>query len=89
MEIPQTFTEGSLADMIESKASAIPDAYYFWIGLGLVGASLFLRAIKRKQAAQYIGRLATPILIMGVYHKLIHHSEQSATSTPPEAANKK
>ena len=77
MEIPVTTTQGAVSKIIETESAKIPKDYSLWVGLGLLGASILFRVLKRKHAGLYIAQLATPLLISGVYNTLIKKPDQS------------
>ena len=57
----------SLVNAIDKQTSNIPSHYYLWAGLGLLGASVALHLMNRKQSARILGQLASPILMMAMY----------------------
>jgi hypothetical protein len=63
--------EGEVAKTIEKYTSKIPSDVYLWGGLGLLASAVILQAFRQKHAGLMIGQIATPILLMGVYNKLV------------------
>jgi hypothetical protein len=63
--------EGEVAKTIESYTSKIPSDVYLWTGLGLLAGAIILQGFRQKHAGLMIGQIATPILLMGVYNKLV------------------
>ena len=57
----------NVVNAIDKQASHIPSHYYLWAGLGLLGASVALHFMNRKQTARVLGQLASPILMMAMY----------------------
>lgn len=89
MGIHLASAEGAVAKIIESETGKIPSAYYLWTGLGLLGASFLFKALKKKHAGAYIGQLATPLLIMGVYNKLARHATPDGSAMEASPKKKK
>lgn len=77
----QDHSEGYLAKMIEEQTAKLPSDIFLWIGLGCLAASAIVR-IFSSNAGQFIGQLASPVLIMGVYDKIVkthgHDRKQKA-----------
>jgi hypothetical protein len=71
--------EGNVAKTIEKQTSKIPSDVFLWGGLGLLATSAVMQAFKQKHAGLMIGQFAAPLLIMGVYNKLVkqHGSDRT------------
>jgi len=70
----QTLTsekEGQVAKAIESQTANVPSDYSLWFGLGILGVSFLLQTTKYKRIGLAIGQAAAPILIMGLYNKIV------------------
>ncbi len=63
--------EGQVAKEIENVTADIPSDAYLWSALGIMGASLTLKLTKKDDMSLFVGQWAAPLLIMGVYNKLV------------------
>jgi hypothetical protein len=63
--------EGEVAKRIERTTSQVPSDTFLWAALGAVGASLLLRTARQKNASLFIGQWVSPLLLFGVYNKLV------------------
>jgi hypothetical protein len=64
-------SEGKVAKMIEEQTAKLPSDTFLWVGLGCLAFSAAIRIVGLRSAGQFIGQLAAPILIMGLYNKLV------------------
>jgi hypothetical protein len=74
--------EGEVAKAIEKETSKLPSDIFLWMGLGCLGASAILRVVGLRSFGQLIGQAAAPVLIMGLYNKIVklHGSDKSEQS---------
>jgi hypothetical protein len=81
-------SEGEVAKAIESETTKMPSDLFLWTGLGCLGVSAILRSVGLTSLGQLIGQLSAPILIMGLYNKVVklHGSEGSAFHGTPKVA---
>jgi len=63
--------EGEVAKRIEKTTAQVPSDTFLWAALGAVGASLLLRTARQKNASLFIGQWVSPLLLFGVYNKLV------------------
>ena len=64
-------SEGPVAEAIEEQTAKLPSDIFLWGGLGaLATASAFFVNGKRHEAL-LVGQWAAPILILGLYNKLV------------------
>lgn len=63
--------EGKTAKAIETQTSKIPSDVFLWTALGSMGISLALKIAGHNKKAQFVGQWAAPILILGLYNKLV------------------
>ena len=49
----------------------IPSGFYLAAGLTAMAASATLKCLGRKHSALFVGQWAAPILIMGLYNKMV------------------
>ena len=67
----KTPQEGKGTVEIEKRTSKIPSAFYLAAGLTAMAASATLKCLGRKHSALFVGQWAAPILIMGLYNKMV------------------
>ena len=63
--------ERGFTRLIEQQAAKIPSNVFLFLALGSMGASLALELTGNQRLSRYIGLWAAPLLIMGVYNKLV------------------
>ncbi len=63
--------EGTVAKEIEDYTAEIPSDAYLWSAVSIMGTSLTLKLLQKDDLALFIGQWAAPILIMGVYNKIV------------------
>jgi len=63
--------EGRVTKAIESQTAKLPSDLFLWSAIGVAGVSLTLRIIGRKHEALHAGQLVAPLLILGLYNKLV------------------
>lgn len=64
-------TEGKVAKEIENVTAQIPSDTYLWSALSVMGISLALKLFKKDDLALFVGQWAAPLLIIGVYNKIV------------------
>ena len=82
--------EGNVAKAIESQTSKLPSDVFLWTGLGLLGTSVALHALKQSHTAALIGQMAAPVLIMGLYNKTVKqmgHDSKDPTISKPKGSS--
>lgn len=63
--------EGKTAKEIEKVTAEVPSDAYLWTAFSVMGVSLTLKLIQKNSLSQFVGQWAAPILIMGVYNKIV------------------
>ena len=63
--------EGPVAEAIEQQTAKLPSDLFLWGGLGALATAATVFAIGKKQDGLLIGQWAAPILILGLYNKLV------------------
>ncbi|HEX7119885.1 MAG TPA: hypothetical protein VF212_13925 [Longimicrobiales bacterium] len=63
--------EGGFGRLLEQQAAKIPSQTFLFLALGSMGASLALEVYGNDKLGRFIGMWAAPLLIMGVYNKLV------------------
>jgi hypothetical protein len=73
--------EGKVAKAIESQTSRLPSDAFLWAAGGIMATSLTLKLMKVNHLALFIGQWAAPLLLFGVYNKIVklrgHDQEDS------------
>jgi len=75
--------EGPVAKAIEKQTSKLPSDLFLWGGLGLLVTSVVLHCVKQKNAGLMVGQWAAPLLIMGLYNKVVKQSGHDFTDKQP------
>jgi hypothetical protein len=63
--------EGNIARLIEQQTAKVPSHWFLFAALASMGVSLGLEVSGRVQAGRFVGQWPTPLLVMGVYNKLV------------------
>jgi len=63
--------EGKTAKEIEDYTAELPSDAYLWTAFGVMGVSLTLKILQKNNLALFVGQWAAPILLMGVYNKIV------------------
>ena len=63
--------EGDLARLIEQQTAKIPSHWFLVGALGSMAMSLMLELTGRQRESRFIGQWPAPLLIMGMYNKLV------------------
>ena len=67
----QQHSEGVVARTIEHYTAQLPSDTFLWAAVGSMGASLLLQCMGRQHAGLFVGQWAAPLLIMGLYNKIV------------------
>jgi hypothetical protein len=63
--------EGHLARVLEQQTAKIPSHWFLFGALGSMGLALGLELSGRSRASRFVSRWPTPLLIAGIYNKLV------------------
>jgi len=63
--------EGKVAKVIESETSRLPSDAFLWSAGAAMCASLTLKIMKQDNLALFIGQWAAPLLLFGLYNKVV------------------
>ncbi|MET0792168.1 MAG: hypothetical protein ABW061_11660 [Polyangiaceae bacterium] len=63
--------ESSFTRVVEQQTAKIPSHFFLTASLLSMAASAFLELRGRTQGSRFIGSWAAPLLLMGVYNKLV------------------
>lgn len=64
-------TEGKVAKMIEQQTAKLPSDTFLWGAIGAMGVSAILHFSGAKDQSRFIGQWVAPLLLFGVYNKLV------------------
>jgi hypothetical protein len=73
--------EGKVAKAIESQTSRLPSDVFLWSAVGVMATSLTLKLLKKDHVAMFIGQWAAPLLLFGLYNKIVKlegHDQQDS-----------
>ena len=70
--------EGPVARAIETQTAKLPSDLFLWTAAGFWISSLALHFTGKKHPALMVGQCITPILIMGLYDKLVKQAGHDA-----------
>jgi hypothetical protein len=63
--------EGEIARLLEQQSAKLPSHWFLFGALGAMGLSLGLEAAGRSRASDFVGKWPTPLLLLGIYNKLV------------------
>jgi hypothetical protein len=63
--------EGDVARLIEQQTAKVPSHWFLLGAFGAMAASLGLELSGRQRASRFVGQWPAPLLIMGMYNKLV------------------
>ena len=64
-------TEDPFTRLIEQQTAKVPSQVFLFTSFCAMATSLGLELARRERAARFIGLWVTPLLVMGVYNKLV------------------
>lgn len=67
--------EDATTKAIENQTKKIPSDVFLAIAVGGMALSLTLKLVGRKNDSLFVGQWVAPILIMGVYNKLVKQED--------------
>jgi hypothetical protein len=67
----QSHSEGTVARTIEQQTAKLPSDVFLWAAVGSIGASALLQLFGKKQASLFVGDWVSPLLLFGVYNKIV------------------
>ena len=82
-EEAQQHSEGVVARKIEQQTAKLPSDTFLWAALGSMGVSLFLRMSGQRDQSLFVGQWAAPLLIMGLYNKVVKVAGSDRVHTRP------
>jgi hypothetical protein len=63
--------EGPVAKTIEKQTAKLPSDVFLWVAISTMAASAIIQFTKKKHWSLFIGEWAAPLLIMGLYNKIV------------------
>jgi hypothetical protein len=63
--------EGPVARTIEEQTAKMPSDIFLWASIGCMATAALLQIIRKKHASIFFGQWVAPILIMGLYDKIV------------------
>lgn len=63
--------EGPVAKAIEKQTAKLPSDIFLWVAIGTMAASAIIQFTRKKDWSLFIGEWAAPLLIMGLYNKIV------------------
>ena len=67
----QQHSEGMVARTIEQQTAKLPSDTFLWAAVGAMGASAIFQMIGKKHASLFVGDWVAPLLLFGVYNKIV------------------
>lgn len=71
--------EGKVTKAIENQTAKLPSNAFLFTAIGAMGVSLALRCLGKKNESLFVGQWTAPILLMGIYNKLVKQSGSDQT----------
>ena len=66
--------EGAVAKAIEQQTVKIPSDFFLWSAVGAMAVSFIFEVTGREEKGHWIGQWVAPILLLGVYNKIVKES---------------
>ena len=63
--------EGDIARLIEQQTAKIPSHWFLFAAVASMAVSLGLEVTGRTRASRFVGMWPTPLLVTGMYNKLV------------------
>jgi hypothetical protein len=64
-------SEGTVARTIEQQTAKLPSDLFLWAAIGSMGVSALLQLAGKQKESIFIGQWASPLLLFGVYNKIV------------------
>ena len=74
--------EGPVARCIERQTAKVPSDIFLWVGIGAMAASAVTQFTSARKLSLFIGQWVAPILIMGLYNKLVKLEGHEGATSP-------
>jgi len=63
--------EGGFTRLIEQQAARVPSDFFLFVSFSAMLASLVAEITGRRRFSRFVGMWPAPLLVMGVYNKLV------------------
>jgi hypothetical protein len=63
--------EGKVAKAIENQTAKLPSDLFLWSSFAVIGLALTFKLVGKDHLGLFVGQLASPLLIMGLYNKVV------------------
>ena len=67
--------EDVITSQIEKQTQKIPSDVFLFSAIVAIGISLTLKCMNKKDDAAFVGQWVAPILLLGVYNKLVKQAK--------------
>lgn len=67
----QDHSEGYVSRVLENQAAKVSSDVWLFAAIGSMAIALALRLNERKDESLFVGQWAAPLLLIGVYNKLV------------------
>ena len=67
--------EDTITKEIETQTVKIPSDVFLFSAIGAIGLSFALKCMKKNDDAAFVGQWVAPILLLGVYNKLVKQAK--------------
>ena len=64
-------SEGTLARNLEDQTARLPSDVWLWSAIGAMGVAATYQAFGRRATSLFVGQWVAPLLLIGVYNKLV------------------
>jgi hypothetical protein len=75
--------EGRVAKAMENQTAKLPSDLWLWAAVASMGASLLLQVANKKDDSRFVGQWAAPLLLVGVYNKIVKVAGSDRGSAAP------
>jgi hypothetical protein len=75
--------EGKITKKIETQTSKLPSDLFLWSAVGAMSLSLLLKAKKQDHTSLLIGQLVSPLLLLGIYNKIVKVAGHDKVNNEP------
>jgi len=69
--VSKDYSWEKVAKTIEKETTSLSSELFLLAVLSCLGASAILRVVGLRSLGQFVGQVATPVLIMGLYSKIL------------------
>lgn len=76
----QDHSEGKVARTIEEQTAKMPSDAWLWGAFAAIGGAMIFHALGKREDGLFVGQWAAPLLLFGVYNKLVKIAGSDRTS---------